>query len=73
MFEIEFRTKMTASACVYLPLGGARGLERLRQLKYYVVLKLQITINLGLNAARNAHHIEKTLQIKVIQFGTTFN
>ncbi len=32
---------------------GARGLERLIWLKYYTVLKLQITFNLGLNATKN--------------------
>ncbi len=83
LFGIEFRMKKSASTYVYLspPPSGARGHERLIQLKYYVVLKWQITINLELNAAKNTHRIKKKLQIKValkklqikvIQFGTTF-
>ncbi len=39
--------------------SGARGLERLIWLKYYIGLKLQITFTLGLNAAKNTHYIEK--------------
>ncbi len=46
LLKIEFCTKMSASACVYLPPEWSQGLERLIQLKYYVVLKCQITINL---------------------------
>ncbi len=37
------------------PWSGARELEGLIQLKYYVVVKRQITINLGLNATKNTH------------------
>ncbi len=35
------------------PQSGARRLERLIWLKYYIVLKRQITFNLGLNADKN--------------------
>ncbi len=35
------------------PRSGARGLKRLIWLKYYIVLKWQITFNLGLNADKN--------------------
>ncbi len=48
------------------PQSGARGLERLIWLKYYIVLKMQITFNLGLSAAKNTHYIKKKLQIKVV-------
>ncbi len=73
LFGIEFRTEMPASRWVYLPpWSGAWRIEKLIQLKYYVVLKRQVTINLGLSAAKNMHHIKKKLEIKVIQFGTTF-
>ncbi len=41
------------------PQSGATGLERLMQLKYYVALKWQITINLGLDAAKNTQCIKK--------------
>ncbi len=44
------------------PQSGAGGLERLTWLKYYIVLKLQITFNLGLNAAKNTHYIEKSFK-----------
>ncbi len=42
--------------------SGARGLERLIWLKYYTVLKLQITFNLGLTAAKNTHYMEKSFK-----------
>ncbi len=42
--------------------SGARGLERLIWLKHYIVLKRQITFNLGLNAAKNMHHIKKSFK-----------
>ncbi len=35
--------------------------------KYYIVLKGQITFNLGLNTAKNMHHIQKKHQIKVVR------
>ncbi len=41
------------------PKSGARGLERLIQLKYNVVLKRQITINLGLNTAKSSIALKK--------------
>ncbi len=40
--------------------SGARGLEKLIQLKYYIVLKRQITFNLGLNAVENTHPVKKS-------------
>ncbi len=40
----------------------ARGLKRLIWLIYYSALKLQITFNLGLNAAKNTHYIEKSFK-----------
>ncbi len=43
-------------------LSGARGLERLTWLKYYIVLKRQITFNLGFNAAENTHPIKKSFE-----------
>ncbi len=39
--------------------SGARGLERLIWLKYDIVLKGQNTFNLGLNTAKNTHHMKK--------------
>ncbi len=44
------------------PRSGARGLERLIWLKYYIVLNQQITFNLGPNAAKNTHLIEKSFE-----------
>ncbi len=44
------------------PQGGVRGLESLIWLKYYFVIKRQITFNLGLNADENAHPIKKSFE-----------
>ncbi len=38
-----------------------------RRLNYNIVLKLQITFNLRLSAAKNTYYIEKKLQVKVVQ------
>ncbi len=66
LFRIEFRTKMSEIAFVYLPPSGARGLERLIWLKYYDLVKRQIKFTFGLNAAdSNALNLKK-LQIKVV-------
>ncbi len=43
------------------PWSGARGLERLIQLKYYNVLKWQITFTLRLNSDKNTDYMEKSL------------
>ncbi len=48
-----------------LPQSGAMGIERLIWLKYYIVLKQEITFNLGLNYQKYASH-QKKLQIKVV-------
>ncbi len=40
------------------PQSGGRELKKLIWLKYYIVLKRQITFNLGLNAAKNTHYIK---------------
>ncbi len=42
------------------PQSGAQGLERLIWLKYDIVLKCQITFNLGLSAAKDTNHINKS-------------
>ncbi len=42
--------------------SGARGLERLILSKYNIVLKLKITLNLRLNAAKNTHHSKKSFK-----------
>ncbi len=57
LFEINFVRKCLRAHVSICPQSGARGLERLIQLKYYVVLKRQITISLGFNAAKNTHRI----------------
>ncbi len=49
------------------PLSRARDLERLIWLKYYIVLKLQITFNLdtfnfGSNATKNTYYIKKSFK-----------
>ncbi len=44
------------------PQSGVRGLERLIWFKYYIVLNQQITFNLGLNAVKNTHPIEESLE-----------
>ncbi len=49
------------------PSSGARGLEKLASSKYYSVLKWQIIFILGLNAAKNTHHLKKKLKIKFVQ------
>ncbi len=41
------------------PQSGAIGLERLILSKYNIVTKLKITLNLGLNAAKNTHSSKK--------------
>ncbi len=41
------------------PQSEARGLERLIQLKHDIVLKCQITFNVGLNAAKNMRYTKK--------------
>ncbi len=62
------------SAYVYLstllPPSEAAGLKRLIWLKYYFVLKWKDTFNLGLNAAKNTHHIKKRFKQKL--FGIEF-
>ncbi len=60
--ELNFVRKYPRAHVFICPWRGARGVEKLIQLKYYVVLKRRITINLGLNAAKNTHHIKKSLQ-----------
>ncbi len=40
----------------------AKGLERLIWLKYYIILKQQITFSLEVNAVKNTHHIKKSFQ-----------
>ncbi len=55
----EFHTKKSVSAYVYIPQSGARRLQRLIWLKYYIVLKRQITFNLGLNADKNTDNKRK--------------
>ncbi len=70
LYGIEFRTKKSAIAYVYLSLSPpppewSWGLERLIQLKYYVVLKRQITINLGFNIAKNTQRIKKSIKWKI--------
>ncbi len=44
------------------PLSGAMGLEKLIWLKYYTVLKRQITFLFGLNIAENTHYIKKSFK-----------
>ncbi len=47
--------------------NGGKGLERLIWLKYYIVLKWQITFNFGLNGAKNTHHIKELyIRIKIV-------
>ncbi len=58
--------KRSSSAYVYffsssLP-SGARGLERLIWLKYYIVQKLRITFKLELNADKSTHYIKKSFK-----------
>ncbi len=68
MFGIEFHTKKSANAYVYLPpKNGAREHKRLIWLKYNTVMKRQNTFNLGLYAAKNMCHIKKKIQIKVVR------
>ncbi len=43
------------------PWSGARGFERLMGLKYFYVLKRQITVTLGLNSDKNTDYMEKAL------------
>ncbi len=58
-YKKRLRTHMSISPC-----SGARGLERFTLLKYYIVQKWQITFNLGLNAAENTCHIQKSFKWK---------
>ncbi len=44
------------------PQKGARGFERLIWLKYYIVLKQEVTFNLGLNTAENTHPVKKSFE-----------
>ncbi len=59
LFGIEFRTKKSTNAYVYLPQSGAGGLERYPFLKYYNVEKWKSRFTLGLDATKNTHHIKK--------------
>ncbi len=74
VFGIEFLIKNSTSAYVDhnpTPLSGARGLERLVWLKYYFVLKRQITFNLGLNADKYTDNKRKgSKKMFRIQFPT---
>ncbi len=54
--------KVRERICLSPPLCGARGLEGLIRLQYYIVLKRQITFNLGLNTAKNTHHMKKSFK-----------
>ncbi len=59
MFGIEFRTEK--SMIVYLPPEWSQGLERLIWLKYYDLVKQQITFTFGLNVGKsNELHLKKT-------------
>ncbi len=56
--ELNF-VQNSASTYVYPLWSEARGLERLIRLKYYFVLKLKNTFNLGHNTAKNTRQIKK--------------
>ncbi len=58
--ELNFAQKSPQAHMSITPQSGARGLERLMLLKYIIVLKLKITLNLGLNAAKNTHRSQKS-------------
>ncbi len=63
--ELNFIQKVCEHIRLSPLWSGASGFERLTCSKYYDVWKCQITFNLGLNVAKNTHHIKKLL-IKVI-------
>ncbi len=59
-------------AYVYLPQEWNDGLQWLSVLKYYIVLKRESRINLGLEIAKNTHYIKKFFKKKLlsIKFNT---
>ncbi len=57
--ELNFLQKSPRTHMFIISWCGATRLERLIWLKYYILLKEQITFTLGLNAAKNTHHIQK--------------
>ncbi len=59
MSRIEFCTKKSVGALVYLPWSGPRGLEGLSSLKYYNIQKWESRFSLGLNAAKIVHYMRK--------------
>ncbi len=64
LLGIEFHTKKSASAYVYPPPqwswgGGEEGVERHL---YYNVEKRETRFTLGLDTAKNTHHIKKRLK-----------
>ncbi len=54
--ELNFIQKNQRAHISVSPQSGARGCEGLIQLKYYIVLKRQITFNLGLNTDKNTEN-----------------
>ncbi len=60
--ELNFIQKSLQAHTSISPQGGARELERLMWLEYYIVLKLQITLNLVLNTTKNTRYIEKSFE-----------
>ncbi len=59
MFGIEFCTKQSASAYVYLPPEWSYGFQRSICLKSCNVQKWKIRFTIWLNAAKNRHDIKK--------------
>ncbi len=57
--ELNFVQKSQRVHMSISPQSGAKGLERLIWLKCFIVLKRQITFNLGLTATKNVYYIKK--------------
>ncbi len=60
--ELNFVQKSPQVQMYISSWSGARELKRLVRLKYYILLKEQITFTLALNVAKNTHHIQKSFK-----------
>ncbi len=67
--ELNFVKESQWAHMSIFPQSGARGFERLIWLKYYILLTLQITFNLALNADKN---IESNYQFQNIIIFKTY-
>ncbi len=66
LFGIEFRTKKSASAYIYLPRSGARGSKDTHIIIIIMWKNGKVDSLWGSTFAKNTRHINKKVQIKVV-------